>query len=97
VRHFTERVKLARLRMERRAEKDAEDIVTRCLRKELHDYYRAREEHAFLLRCEGFTYKATAGKLGVSTERGRDMVMKFSRRLSWAKRHAKIYIHNPLK
>jgi hypothetical protein len=42
-------------------------------------YWKARYEHAWLLRCEGLTYRTIGARLGLSHERARQMVMKFSR------------------
>jgi hypothetical protein len=40
--------------------------------------WRARWEHAFLLRCEGLTYQQVGDRLGVGKERARQMIFRFA-------------------
>jgi hypothetical protein len=52
--------------------------------------WRARWEHAFLLRCEGLTYRTIGERLGVSHERARGMVFRFSNIFNRRTRHARL-------
>ena len=54
-------------------------------------YRLARVEHAFLLRAEGLRYKDIGERLGVCTQRARQLAMFFSRRMRLAMRHTKVY------
>lgn len=47
-------------------------------------YREAVSEHAFLLRCEGLKLNQIGRRIGVSTERARQRVRYFARRLNWA-------------
>jgi hypothetical protein len=55
-------------------------------------YWGAREEHAFLLRCEGLTLQQVGDRLGVCRERARQMISKFGFRFSRAMKQARIRI-----
>jgi len=54
-------------------------------------FSKAREEHAFLLRCEGLKYKEIGKQFGVSVERARQMTFRCSRHLNKAMRKTKVY------
>jgi hypothetical protein len=57
---------------------------------DFRDYSEARTIHAFLLRCEGKKFHEIAPMMGVSSpERARQLVMKGSRRIQRAVRHAR--------
>lgn len=54
-------------------------------RQSINDVYReAMSEHAFLLRCEGLKLREIAARMGLSTERARQRIRYFSRRMNWA-------------
>jgi len=42
-------------------------------------YWKARYEHAWLLRCERLTYREIGERLGLSGERAKQLIHKFSR------------------
>lgn len=42
-------------------------------------YQAAREEHAFLLRCEGLRYREIGARLGISRAAARTLAQKFGR------------------
>jgi DNA-directed RNA polymerase subunit N (RpoN/RPB10) len=44
-----------------------------------HMFFIARIEHAFLMRCEGETYKSIGDRLGVSRECARDLIFYFAK------------------
>ena len=48
----------------------------------------ARYEHAFLLRCEGKTFREIGARLGISGQRARVKVRKFARELNRRLRRA---------
>ena len=58
-------------------------------------YYKAREEHAFLLRCERLSYAKIGARLGVCGARAHQMIQKFSRRLRSATRKTKLRFTPP--
>lgn len=43
-------------------------------------YWHARQEHAFLLRCEGLKLREIAQRFGISKERARGLIVQFVRR-----------------
>jgi hypothetical protein len=45
-----------------------------------NEYYYARHEHAFLLRCEGLKLAEIGQRLGVGKERARTLIIQFIRR-----------------
>jgi hypothetical protein len=53
------------------------------------DRARARWEHAFLLRCEGYTYRQIGERMGVSKARAERMVRGFAHELTNAMRKPK--------
>lgn len=55
-------------------------------------YYRARQEHAWLLRAEGMLYTDIARRLEVSHERARQMVKQFGRRVQQAWHRTRISV-----
>lgn len=68
------------------------DVRKRQHVRETDKAYRlARVEHAFLLRAEGLRYKDIGERLGVCTQRARQLAMFFSRRMRLAMRHTKVY------
>jgi hypothetical protein len=55
-------------------------------------FWNAREEHAFLLRCEGCTFQQIGEHLGVSSERGRQMISKFARIINHKTRRMRVRV-----
>lgn len=55
-------------------------------------YWRARKEHAWLLRAEGLTYRAIGARLGVGPERIRHLVWSFGRYMAHAMRRTRVTI-----
>ena len=53
------------------------------------DWGNARYEYAFLLRCEGLTYREIGGRLGVTGQRASVMVQKVARILRGAMRRCR--------
>jgi hypothetical protein len=55
-------------------------------------YGLGRAEHAWLLRAEGLSYSEIGYFMGVSRERARQLILKFSRKMSWAMRRTRFRI-----
>jgi len=55
-------------------------------------YAQARHEHVWLLRAEGLTLQQIGDRIGVSRERIREMIYKFSRRVQRATRKTRFKI-----
>ncbi len=54
------------------------------------EYQKARREHAWLLRCEGFKLREISNRLGIGRERARQMINKFSREMTRSLKRTKI-------
>lgn len=52
------------------------------------EYHRALEEHAWMLRAEGLTYRAIGKRLGITGGRTAQIVLKFGQRCQRALRRA---------
>ena len=52
--------------------------------------FRARSEHAWLLRAEGMIYRQIANRLGLSIERSRQIVFAFGRRVTKSAKRVRI-------
>lgn len=48
------------------------------------EYFQARREHAFLLRCEGMTLREIGERLGYTPERSRSAIWQFSKQVNKA-------------
>jgi hypothetical protein len=53
----------------------------------------AEQEHAFLLRQEGLTFKQIGGRLGVTAHRARMKYLRFCYHMNLAIRHARWEMH----
>lgn len=53
------------------------------------DYWLARREHAFLLRCEGLLLREIGERLGTGTESARQDILRFARVLHYHMRRCK--------
>jgi hypothetical protein len=53
-------------------------------------YYEARREYAFMLRCEGLTYKKIGERLGISHHRTSQLVWGFAKRLAQAMKQTRV-------
>ena len=58
------------------------------------DYYRARREHAFLLRCEGRSFKEIGERLGITRSAAHMNVNQFSRRVNAAMKNTRWQLLN---
>jgi hypothetical protein len=59
-----------------------------------YQYFHARHEHAWLLRAEGLTYEAIGERLGITSDRARQIVIRFGCKAKHACRNARFRIIN---
>ncbi len=58
----------------------------------MNRYCDADLEHAFLLRCEGMSYRKIGERLGVNKERVRQLLVYFSKRMRRAMVRTRVYL-----
>jgi len=67
------------------------EVITYTTKKEHEVYFEATREYAFMLRCEGATYKQIAQRLNTAQSTAEQKVKAMSRRLNWAMKRTRFH------